>query len=123
MNSRKYGPENTPYFETFHTVKCWTSLYFLVVAQHRSSHSQMFSKIDFLKNIAIFIEKQLCWSLLFNKVAGLRPVTLFKKRLQHWCFPANIVKLLRTPFLYKTPPVVASDNNYHSTSYLPLETH
>ena len=31
-----------------------------------------------------------------------------KKRLWHRCFPVNFAKFLRTPFLYRTPLVVAS---------------
>ena len=36
------------------------------------------------------------------RVSGLRPATLLKKRLWHRCFPANFVKLSRTPFLQNT---------------------
>ena len=35
--------------------------------------------------------------LVLNK--RLRPATLLKKRLWHRCFPVNLVKFLRTPFL------------------------
>ena len=56
----------------------------------RSSHSQMFSKIDVLKNIlntlAILTQKHLCW----------RPATLLERDR---CFPVNIAKFLGTPFL------------------------
>ena len=45
-----------------------------------------------------------------NSCVGLRPATLLKKRLQHRCFPVNFVKYLRTPFLHRTRPVVASWN-------------
>ena len=39
-------------------------------------------------------------SFLINLQAwGLRPATLWKKRLRRRCFPVNIVKFLRTPFL------------------------
>ena len=36
---------------------------------------------------------------LFNKVAGMKACSFIKKRLQHWCFPVNIAKFLRAPFL------------------------
>ena len=42
---------------------------------------------------------------IFEKVTGkhlcqsLRPATLLKKRLWHSCFPVNLSKFLRTPFL------------------------
>ena len=62
----------------------------------RSSRSQMFFKIDVLKNFANFTGKHLCWSLL--KVAGLQTYTFSKKRLQHRRFPVKFAKFLRTPF-------------------------
>ena len=34
-----------------------------------------------------------------NKVLGLRPATLLKKNLWHGCFPVNLAKFLRIPFL------------------------
>ena len=37
-----------------------------------------------------------------------RPATLLKKRLWHRCFPVNFATFLRTPVLYRTPPVGAS---------------
>ena len=47
----------------------------------RSSRSQMFFKIDALKNFANFTGKHLCWSLFFNKVSFERSANLLKKRL------------------------------------------
>ena len=47
-------------------------------------------------------EKHLCQSLFFNKVADLGPATLLKMRLWHRCFPVNLAKFLRTPFLHNT---------------------
>ena len=38
----------------------------------KSSRSQIFFKIGFLKSFAIFKGKYLCWSLYFNKFAGLQ---------------------------------------------------
>ena len=43
--------------------------------------------------------KPLCLSLFFIKIVGLRPGTLIKTRLWHSCFPVDIAKFLRTPFL------------------------
>ena len=62
-----------------------------------SSRSQMFLKIGVLKNL----------ESLFNKVAGHQACNFTKKRLLHRCFPMNIVKFLRVPFFYRTPPVAA----------------
>ena len=50
----------------------------------RISFFEMFFKTGVLKNLAIFTGKHVRWSL------------------QHTCFPVNVVKLLRTPFLQKT---------------------
>ena len=75
----------------------------------RSSRSEVLCKRGALKNFAKFTEKRLCQSLFFNKVTGLSPATLLKKKLWHRCFPVNFAKFLRTPFFYRTPPVIASD--------------
>ena len=47
-----------------------------------------------LKNFAIFIGKQLCWTL-FNKFEGFEAGNFVKKRLQHRCFPMNIAKVVK----------------------------
>ena len=44
----------------------------------QSSRSQMFFKINLLKNFAIFTRKNLCWSLFLIKLQTSRPVTLLK---------------------------------------------
>ena len=72
----------------------------MLIATHRSSCLQMFFKIGFLKNLAIF--------------TGKRPVleSLFiKKRLQLRSFPVNTAKFLNTAFiiLYRTPLVATSE--------------
>ena len=38
----------------------------------------------------------------FSMKKGLRPATLLKKRLWPRCFPVNLAKYLRTPFLQNT---------------------
>ena len=43
--------------------------------EFRSSHSQMFYRINVLNNFAKFTRKHLCWSLVFRP----SPVTLLKK--------------------------------------------
>ena len=40
--------------------------------------SEMFYKKAILKNLAIFTEKHLCWSLFSIKLQVFRPVTLLK---------------------------------------------
>ena len=36
------------------------------------------------------------------KLQALKPATLFKRRLWHRCFPVNVAKFLRIPFLQNT---------------------
>ena len=55
--------------------------------------SQMFFKIDVLKNFANFTGKHQCWSLFL--------VNFIKKRLQHKCFPVKYANFLRTTFFTK----------------------
>ena len=68
----------------------------------RSSRSQMFFKIDALKNLSMFEKKNLWSSLFLIKLGPWRPAFLFKKRFQRRCFPVNIAKFLRTAFLWNT---------------------
>ena len=53
-----------------------------VVVKAKSSHRRCSMKKAFLKNLAIFTEKHLCWSLFLIK--------FIKKRLQYRCFPMNM---------------------------------
>ena len=73
----------------------------------RSSRQWVFCRKGALGKFSKFIEKHLCQSFFFNKVAGLRPANLLKKRPWHMYFPVSFAKLLRTPFLNKTPLVAA----------------
>ena len=67
----------------------------------RGSRSQMFFKIDVLKNLPMLTGKHLYWTPFFNKVAGLQACNFIKKWLQHKCFSMNFAKFLRTTFLQK----------------------
>ena len=69
-------------------VACYYS--FVPVGKHSNSRSQMFYKIDALKNLAIFTRKHLCWRFFL--------INFIKKSLQHRCFPVNIAKCLSTAF-------------------------
>ena len=73
-------------------INLFPTLYF-----SRSSRSQMFFKIDFLKNVANLIGKHLCWSL-FYKFVGLKAYNFIKKKFQHRCFPVKFTTYLRTRF-------------------------
>ena len=57
----------------------------------------MFYEKGVFKNIEKFTRKHLRLSLFFNKKKALQ--FYLKKRLWHRCFPVNIGKFLRTPFL------------------------
>ena len=71
--------------------QCW----FII----RSILSQMFCKIGFLENIAKFTIKHLWRGFFFNKIAVLRFANLLIKRLRHTCFPVNLARFLRRPFI------------------------
>ena len=60
------------------------------VGKHSNSRSQMFYKIDALKNLVMFTEEHLCWRFFL--------INFIKKRLQHRCFPVNVAKCLSTAF-------------------------
>ena len=59
----------------------------------------MFYKKGVPENLAKFTGKHLFLSLYINKVKGVRTANLLKKRLWRRCFPVNLAKFLRTPFL------------------------
>ena len=76
---------------------------------YKSSHSQMFYKIDVLKNFVKFTGKNLCRSFfLINLHVSHLFWSLFLILI---VFPVNFAKFLRTPF-FRTPPVAASEANY-----------
>ena len=65
----------------------------------KSSHSQLFFKIDIVKSFAIFTGKHLCWNLFLIKLQGA--LNFIKKRFRHRCFPVNIAKFFSTAFFIK----------------------
>ena len=65
----------------------------------RSRRLEVFCKKAVQRNFAKFTGIHLCQCLFFNKVAGLSPASLLKRRYWHMCFPVNVAKFLRTPFL------------------------
>ena len=78
----------------------WFQIYVYVV--FRNSHQGCPIRKSVHRNFTKFIGKHLYQSLFFNKVSDLRPATLLKKRLWHRCFPVNLAKFLRKPFLQDT---------------------
>ena len=89
-------------------VKPWCSKFvysFIVklgsMVKLRSSHPEFLLHIGVLRNSAKFTGKRLWQSLFLNKVAGVNPVA-------DKCFPVNITKFLRTPFLTERLRATAS---------------
>ena len=81
----------------------------------RSSHSQMFFKIDVLKNFANFTGKHLCWSLFSIQLQALRSAPLLKRdfnmldsNVMTYMFSCEICEIFKITFFYRTPPVAAS---------------
>ena len=58
-----------------------------------SGHKGFSIKKDALKNLAIFVDKTICWSLFWIKLLNLSTET-FLERLQHRFFLANIAEFL-----------------------------
>ena len=61
-----------------------TTVLFVPVGKRSNSRSQMFCKIDALKNLAIFTGKHLGWKFFL--------INFIKKRQQHRCFSVNVAK-------------------------------
>ena len=59
--------------------QCWMILRGKNTLLFRSSCSQMFFKIDFLKNFAKFTGKHLCWSLFLINLQAWKAATLSKR--------------------------------------------
>ena len=75
-----------------------------------------------LLNFIKFTGKHLCQGLLFNKIAGLGAATLLKKKLRRRCFPLNLAKFLRTPYLQNTSARLLLILFVSSFLYFPLST-
>ena len=69
-----------------------------LIYQSRSSHPQMFFKMDILKYFRNIHRKTTVLDSLFNKIAGLQACNFSKKSLQHRCFPVNNEEFLKTTF-------------------------
>ena len=48
---------------------------------------------------------------LFNKVVDLQACKFIKKELQYSCFTVKFAIFQKNTFLYRTPPLVASEPN------------
>ena len=83
---------NSCFFRSSHQRSCIKNVFLKIV-----QNSQKNTRASFLISLII----SLIYFLIFFFFAGLSPVTILKKRLWHRCFPVNIAKFLRTPFLQK----------------------
>ena len=77
---------------------------FVTVGKRSNSRSQMFFKIDSLKNLAILTGKQLGWRIFL--------INFFIKRHQNWCFPVNATKFLSTAFYIEDIPFIILIRNF-----------
>ena len=90
-----------------------------VISSDRSSHSQIIFEISVLKYFAIFTGKHLCWSLW--KPEGLQ---LYQKQTPTHVFSCKYCNIFKDSFLYRTPPVNASEWNSEInwfSHFIPLE--
>ena len=72
----------------------------------RSSRSQMFFKLSFIKNVT-FTGKRLCWSLFLIKFQALRAPILLKRDSTQ-VFSCEICEIFKNILFYRTPLVAAS---------------
>ena len=81
-----------------------TTVLFVPVRKCSNSRSQMFCKIDALKNLAIFTGKHLVWRFFL--------INFIKKRHQHRCFSVNVAKCLSTAFYIEHIPFIILFRNF-----------
>ena len=67
----------------------------------KTSRLVVFYKKSVLRNLAKFIGKNLCWSLLLTKLKA--SVLQLYQRLQYRCFPVKFVKYLRVSIICRMP--------------------
>ena len=75
----------------------------------RSSSLQLFFKIGVVKNFAIFTGKYLHGSFFLIKLPAFRVATLPKRDSSTGVFLWILQELFRTAFLYRAPPLAASE--------------
>ena len=123
--SQLYQPSRTPFSQnTYHQLLLFAKFLRTAFLWNTSGSStlQIFLKIGVVKSFADFIEKHyvvkigvtksfanviekhLELELLFKNLAC--SCNFIKKRLQQRCFPVKVAKFLRTPFFYRTPPLL-----------------
>ena len=80
---------------------------------YRSTRLKLFFKIDFLKNLAIFTGKHLCWSLFLIKYRSEGVQQLYYKETQIQVFSCEYSEIFKNRFFYRTL-LMAASNNYES---------
>ena len=95
----------------------WSASRLLVFLTHldwyyKSSHSQLFLKIDVLE-IRYIRRKTPVFESLFNKFAGLKACNFIKKRVKHWVFSCEYCKIFKNSIFYRTLLVAASIITIH----------
>ena len=104
------------YFSLFGELQDWQvctmfcSTILSIIQTCRRSRPEVLCIKGVLRNFTKFTGKQLCQSLFFNKIANPMP----KKKLLHICFPVNIAKFLRTPFVTEHLLLVPASELAHS---------
>ena len=81
-----------------------TTVLFVPVGKRSNSRSQMFCKIDALKNLAIFTGKHLVWRFFL--------INFIKKRHQYRCFSVNVATCLSTAFYIEHIPFIILFRNF-----------
>ena len=81
-----------------------TTVLFVPLGKRSNSRSEMFYKIDPLKNLAILTGKQLYWKFFL--------INFIKKRLRRRCFLANFAKCLSTVFYIEHLPFIILFRNF-----------
>ena len=70
-------------------------------SKYRSRHSQMFFKIEVLKNFTMFTGKHLCWSLCLVKLQS-SGLPLYQKKTPVQVVFSKYCKIIKNRFFYKT---------------------
>ena len=78
-----------------------------------NSHRMCSKKKDVLKNFAIFIEKQMCWSLFLIKLQAFRP----KKETPKQVFPIEHCEFLKNTYLEEHQRTPASDGHLYQLQF------
>ena len=74
----------------FSLVELFLSFWIITSSKCRNGSSEVFQRIDLLKNFTKFSGKHLCQNLFLNEVPTWRIATLLKQKLRHSCFQEHL---------------------------------